>query len=72
MIRRLCPQCQGILIPYDGSIVLRAFDEKPSCTLIAEKVDGEILSVAMKFVTGIRQEKIHDFIFVRPVLNIPL
>jgi hypothetical protein len=35
-------------------------------------VDGEILSVAMKFVTGIRQERIPDFVFVHPVLNVAL
>jgi len=71
-ICRLGPQRQGILIPYDGAITVRAFDEKSSGAPIAEKVDGEILSVAMKLVTGIRQERISDFIFVRPVLNVAL
>jgi hypothetical protein len=60
------------LIPYDGSIDVYAFDEKTSGTPIAEKVDGEILSVTMKFVTGIRQEKIPDFVFVHPVRNVAL
>jgi hypothetical protein len=71
-IRRLGPDRQGILIPYDGSIVVCAFDKKTSGMLIAKKVDGEILSVTMKFVTGIQQEKIPDFIFVRPVCNVAL
>jgi hypothetical protein len=52
-IRLLCPQPQGILIPYDGSIAVRAFDEKSSGAPIVGKVDGEILSVVMKFITGI-------------------
>jgi hypothetical protein len=60
------------LIPYDGSIVVYAFDEKTSGTPITEKVDGEILSMTMKFVMGIRQERIPDFIFVCPVHNVAL
>jgi hypothetical protein len=39
---------------------------------IAKKVDGKILSVTMKFVTGIRQERIPDFVFVRPVRDVTL
>jgi hypothetical protein len=42
------------LIPYNGSIVVRAFDEKTSGMSIAEKVDGKILSMMMKFVAGIQ------------------
>ncbi len=71
-IRHLGPHCQGILIPYDGSIAVYAFDEKTSGTPIAEKVDGEILFVRMKFVTSIRQERIPDFVFVRLVRNVAL
>jgi hypothetical protein len=35
-------------------------------------VDGEILFVTMKFVTGIRQDGIPDLVFVRPVRNVAL
>jgi hypothetical protein len=71
-IRRLRPQRQGVLIPYDGSIAIRAFDEKSSGPPVAEKVDGEILCMAMKFVTSIRQKRIPNFVFVRHVFNVAL
>jgi hypothetical protein len=60
------------MILYDGSIAVSAFDEKTSGTSIAEKVDGAILSVTMKFITGIRQQGIPDFVFVRLVRNVAL
>jgi hypothetical protein len=72
MIRRLGPHRQGILIPYDGSVAFCAFDEKTSGTSIAAKVDDQILSVTMKFVTSIRQERIPDFVFIRPVRDATL
>jgi hypothetical protein len=72
MIRRLGPHRQGILIPYNGSVAFCAFDEKTQGTPIAKKVDGKILSVMMKFVTGIRQERIPDFVFVHLVRDVAL
>jgi hypothetical protein len=63
----VCPHCQGVEIPQDGSIVARAFDEKTSGVPIAEKVDGKVLSVTMKFIAGIRQERISNVIFIRLV-----
>jgi len=52
-IGRPHPHCQGILIPYDGLIVVYAFDKKTSSMSIAKKVDGKILSMTLKFITGI-------------------
>ncbi len=72
MIRRLGPHRQGILIPYNGSVAFCAFDEKTQGTPIAKKVDGKILSVMMKFVTSIRQERIPDFVFIHRVRNVAL
>jgi hypothetical protein len=34
---------------------------------IAKKVDGKVLFVTMKFIAGIRQERISNIIFVRLV-----
>jgi hypothetical protein len=62
-----CPHCQGIFIPYDGSIVVCAFDKKSSSKPIGKKVDGQILSMTMKFITGIRQERISNFVFIHLV-----
>ncbi len=61
------PHRQGIRIPQDGSIIARAFDKKTSGMPIAENVEGKVLSVTMKFIAGIRQERISDIIFVRLV-----
>jgi hypothetical protein len=66
-ISRLCPHCQSIFIPYDGSIVICAFNNKSSSKPIGKKVDGEILSMTMKFITSIRQERISNFVFIHPV-----
>jgi hypothetical protein len=62
-----CPHRQGIRIPQDGSIVARVFDKKTSGMPMGEKVEGEVLSVTMEFIGGIRQERISDAVFVRPV-----
>jgi len=72
MIGRTCPHCQGIWIPYDGSIVAYAFDKKTSSMPIAEKVDGKVLSVTMKFIACIRQERISNIVFVRLVNDVAL
>jgi hypothetical protein len=53
MVGRSCPHCQGILIPYDGSIIVRTFDKKTPNMPIAKKVDGKIPSVTIKFIVGI-------------------
>ncbi len=37
---------------------------------IVEKVDGKVLSVTMKFIAGIRQERISDVVFVRLVNDV--
>ncbi len=47
-----CPHCQGILIPYNGSIVVCAFDKKISGMSITKKVGNKILSMTMKFIIG--------------------
>jgi hypothetical protein len=43
MINCSCPHCQGILIPYNGSIIVCAFDKKTFGMLIVKKVDNNIL-----------------------------
>jgi hypothetical protein len=48
----------------------RAFDKKTSGMPIVEKVDGKVLSVTMKFIAGIRQERISDVVFVRLVNDV--
>jgi hypothetical protein len=47
------PNCQGILIPYNGSIIVYVFDKKILGMPIAKKVDSKILSMTMKFITSI-------------------
>jgi hypothetical protein len=71
-IGRACPHCQGIWISYDGSIVARAFDKKTSGMPIAEKVDGEILFMTMKFITSIQQERISNIVFIGLVNDVAL
>jgi len=65
-----CPHRQGIRIPQDGSIATRVFDKKTSGMPIAGKVDGKVLSMTMKFIVSIQQERISDVVFVRLVNDV--